>query len=278
MSGGERSSESGMQHVSLLLAYVDSSRSPEAYTTTVQVDMKREGVDLLGMRPPNDPRVQLLAELADETRYAVLERLEQGPASASELAERLDVSPTRLANHLRRLRDTGLVTVSHQGRLALYELAEPGLREIFSMLNGLRGAPPQTAQPVRVAATCYDHLAGQIGVALMDHLVQSRALEARHDEGELKLGPEAARGFAKLGVELPTKPARRTLAFSCMDPRIGRAHLGGQLGAQLATSLHQKGWLKPTTQPRRLELTPAGNKALQRLGIHLQEAADHGGS
>ncbi len=103
------------------------------------------------MRAANDPRVQLLAELADETRYAVLERLEQGPASASELAERLGVSPTRLANHLRRLRDAGLVAVSHQGRLALYELAEPGLREIFSMLNGLRGAPPRTGQPALAA-------------------------------------------------------------------------------------------------------------------------------
>ena len=226
------------------------------------------------MRPSNDARVQLLAELADETRYAVLERVEQGPASASELAERLDVSPTRLANHLRRLRDAGLVAVSHQGRLALYELAEPGLREIFSMLNGLRGAPPRTGRPVP-AATCYDHLAGQIGVALMDHLVQTRALEARDGEGQLKLGPEAARGFAKLGVELSTKPARRTLAFSCMDPRIGRPHLGGQLGAQLAASLRQKGWVKPTAQPRRLELTPAGNKALHRLGIRLEAAADH---
>ncbi len=223
----------------------------------------------------NDPRVQLLAELADDTRYAVLERLEQGPASASELAERLDVSPTQLANHLRRLRDTGLVAVSHQGRLALYELAEPGLREIFSMLNGLRGAPPRTGRPVQVAATCYDHLSGQIGVALMDHLIQSRALEARDGEGELKLGPEAARGFAEFGVELPTKPTRRTLAFSCMDSRIGRPHLGGQLGAQLAASLHQKGWVEPTAQPRRLELTPAGNKALHRLDIRLDSASDH---
>src|SRR5579863_4753390 len=198
------------------------------------------------MAAAKDPRVQLLAELADETRYAVLERLEQGPASASELAERLGASPTQLANHLRRLRDAGLVAVRHQGRLALYELAEPGLREIFSMLNGLRGAPPRTDRPAQLAATCYDHLAGQIGVALMDYLVQSRALAARDGEGELKLGPDAARGFAKLG-------------------------------AQLATSLSQKGWVKPTAEPRRLVLTPVGNKALRRLGIRL-EAGDHGGS
>ncbi len=226
------------------------------------------------MRAANDPRVQLLGELADETRYAVLERLEQGPASASELAERLGVSPTRLANHLRRLRDAGLVAVSHQGRLALYELAEPGLREIFSMLNGLRGTPPRTGRPA-LAATCYDHLAGQIGVALMDHLVQSRALEARDSEGELKLGPSAAGAFADLGVELPTKPSRRTLAFSCIDGRIGRPHLGGQLGAQLAASLRRQGWVKPTEQPRGLKLTPAGNKALHRLGIRLEAAADN---
>ena len=126
-----------------------------------------------------------------------------------------------------------------------------------------------------MAATCYDHLAGQVGVALMDHLVQSGALEARDGEGELKLGPEAARGFAELGVELPAKPARRMLAFSCMDSRIGRPHLGGQLGAQLAASLRQRGWIEPTAQPRRLELTPAGNKALHRLGIRLEAASDH---
>ena len=227
------------------------------------------------MAAARDARVQLLAELADETRYAALERLEQGPASAIELAERLDVSPTQLANHLRRLRDAGLVTVNHQGRLALYELAEPGLREIFSMLNGLRGAPPRAGRPVQMAATCYDHLAGQVGVVLMDHLVQSRALEGRDGEGELKLGPAAAGVFAELGVELPTKPARRTLAFSCIDGRIGRPHLGGQLGAQLAASLSRKGWVKPTAQPRGLKLTPAGSKALHRLGIRLQGAADH---
>ncbi|HWF72228.1 MAG TPA: helix-turn-helix domain-containing protein, partial [Solirubrobacteraceae bacterium] len=183
--------------------------------------------------------------------------------------------PTQLANHLRRLRDAGLVTVNHQGRLALYELAEPGLREIFSMLNGLRGAPPRTGRPVQMAATCYDHLAGQIGVALMDHLVQSRALEARDGEGELKLGPAAAGTFAELGVELPTKPPRRMLAFSCVDSRIGRPHLGGQLGAQLAASLRRQGWVKATEQPRGLKLTTTGDKALRRLGLRLQGAAGH---
>jgi DNA-binding transcriptional ArsR family regulator len=219
------------------------------------------------MRTPADPRVQLLAELADETRYTVLERLEEGPASAAELSELLRIAPTRLANHLRRLRDAGLVTVRHHGRLAIYQLAEPGLREIFSMLNGLRGTPAAAGGRVPDGATCYDHLAGQLGVALMDHLVQSGALRARDGEGELGLGPAAAGVLADLGVELPRTHLRRMLAFSCMDSHAGRPHLGGQLGAQLATSLRQRGWVEPTGQPRRLRVTPDGSAALRRLGI-----------
>jgi DNA-binding transcriptional ArsR family regulator len=225
---------------------------------------------------PSDPRVQLLAELADETRYAVLERLEEGPASASELSELLRVAPTRLANHLRRLRDAGLVTVSHHGRLAIYQLAEPGLREIFSMLNGLRGTPPKAGGRVPAGATCYDHLAGWLGVALMDHLVQSGALCARNDEGELGLGPAAAGVLAELGVELTRTRPRRTLAFSCMDSHAGRPHLGGHLGAQLATSLRQRGWTEPAERPRRLRVTPAGNRALGRLGIQISATPDPG--
>jgi DNA-binding transcriptional ArsR family regulator len=222
---------------------------------------------------PSDPRVQLLAELADDTRYAVLERLEEGPASASELGELLRAAPPRLANHLRRLRDAGLVTVSHHGRLATYQLAEPGLREIFSMLNGLRGAPPKAGSRVPAAAACYDHLAGGLGVELMDHLVRSGALRARDGEGELGLGPAAAGILADLGVELPRARPRRMLAFSCMDSHAGRPHLGGQLGAQLATSLRQRGWVESADRPRRLRVTPAGGRALRRLGIRVPAAA-----
>ncbi|MGA9858995.1 MAG: metalloregulator ArsR/SmtB family transcription factor [Solirubrobacteraceae bacterium] len=221
------------------------------------------------MHPVSDPRVQLLAELADETRYAVLERLERGPASASALAQRLGVSPTQLANHLRRLRDAGLVTVSHRGRLAVYELGEPGLREIFSMLNGLRGAAFQPGREVPAAATCYDHLAGRLGVALMDHLVEAGAVQARVGEGELTLGSTAEVAFAKLGVAVPAVPPRRMLAYACMDSLAGRPHLGGELGAQLAGALCERDWLVPSAEPRRMELTAAGRRALRRHGIRL---------
>jgi len=222
-----------------------------------------------GMVRSEDARVQLLIELADETRFAALERLERGPASASELAAALDVAPTQLANHLRRLRDAGLVSTQRHGRLTIYALAEPGLREIFAMLNGLRGGPLRLAPVPPAASTCYDHLAGQVGVGLLEHLVARGALIERAGEGELQLGAAAPREFAALGVDIAERPSRRMLAFACLDSRVGRPHLGGELGARLAVSLSERGWVRPGAQPRQLELTPAGRRGMRRVGVVL---------
>jgi DNA-binding transcriptional ArsR family regulator len=217
--------------------------------------------------PAADPRVQLLLELADETRFAVLERLETGPASATELAQMVGASPTQLANHLRRLRDAGLVRAHPRGRLAVYELAEPGLREIFSMLNGLRGRPRERAREVALATTCYDHLAGDLGVVLFEHLTDVGALRPREGEGELELGASAAADFAELGVALPAGRSRRMLAYACMDSLVGRPHLGGLLGARLAEALRGRGWVRDGEHRRELTLTSAGRRGLKRLGI-----------
>lgn len=216
-----------------------------------------------------DARVALLAELADETRFAALERLERGPASASELAAVLNVGPTQLANHLRRLREAGLVRAGRHGRLTIYELAEPGLREIFSMLNGLRGGAARAESEPPTAATCYDHLAGRLGVGLLEHLLSRGALIGREDEGELELGATAPAEFAQLGVEIPNAPSRRMRAYACMDSLVGRPHLGGELGALLSDSLVERGWIGPASRPRRLTLTPAGRRGLRRLGVAL---------
>ncbi len=223
------------------------------------------------MPEASDPRVELLALLADPTRFAVLERLERGPATATELARHVGASATGLANHLRRLRDAGLIAVRHDARLAIYSLAEPGLREIFSMVNGLRGRPVQPETDPPLARTCYDHLAGRLGVGLLEHLIGADALGAREGEGELHLGPEARSAFARLGVDLDGDggPARRMAAYACMDSGVGRPHLGGHLGARLASALHARGWVARGAEPRELQLTPPGRRALRRLGVEL---------
>lgn len=228
------------------------------------------------MRPRDDPRVRLLAELADPTRFGILERLERGPLTATALAQHLDVSATQLANHLRRLREANLVSVQHESRLAVYQLAEPGLREIFSMLNGLRGQSAAPAQPPPEAARCYDHVAGQLGVALFDHLVTNDALEPREGEGRLALGPRAEEVFESLGVSAPLTHGRRMPAYACLDSTLRRPHLGGQLGARIATSLSSRGWIRTDGASRRFTLTPTGRAGLAKLGISIGDGADVG--
>ena len=221
------------------------------------------------MSQRDDPRVRLLSDLADPTRFGILELLEQSPMTATALAQQLDVSPTQLANHLRRLRHANLVTVEHRSRLAVYELAEPGLREIFSMLNGLRERPDRPTDPAPDAGRCYDHLAGPLGVALFDHLVAEAALEPRPGEGEVTLGPGAVKTFQQLGVDEPLTAGRRTLAYACLDSTLRRPHLGGHLGARLADNLTTRGWIKATSRERQITLTDTGRAALAALGIQL---------
>jgi DNA-binding transcriptional ArsR family regulator len=208
-----------------------------------------------------DERVRLLEDLANPVRYGVLVRLERGSATAAELAVSLDVSPTQLANHLRRLRDRGLVATHRSGRHAAYELAEPGLRELFSVLNELRAEHPPKPPSVP-AGTCYDHLSGRLGVALFDALVERGAL-VPGDAG-VSLGERAADALVRFGVDLP-QPSRRLMAYACLDSSEGRPHLGGALGAELARSLIDRGWVVPEPGSRAARITPAGRRALAAL-------------
>jgi DNA-binding transcriptional ArsR family regulator len=209
-----------------------------------------------------DERVRLLEDLANPVRYGVLTRLERGPATASELAVALDVSPTVLANHLRRLRDRGLVAVHHEGRHAAYELAEPGLRELFSVLNGLRPRPAAEPVPSIVAGTCFDHLAGRLGVALFDALAEAGAIVP--EKGSVRLGEGAEAALARFGVAIPAA-RRRLMAYACLDRSEGRPHLGGALGAELATTLIERGWVEPQPGSRVARVTPEGERQLAAL-------------
>lgn len=221
------------------------------------------------MPASDDPRVDLLRDLADPTRLGILELLEQAPMTATALARQLDVSATQLANHLRRLRDAHLVTVEHHSRLATYALAEPGLREIFSMLNGLRERPDRPSDPPPDSLRCYDHLAGRLGVALFDYLVSEGALKPRRGQGTVALGPAAIEIFQKVGVKEPLTAGRRLPAYACLDSTLRRPHLGGQLGAQLVSSFQSRGWIQPAPEGRGITLTDKGRDALIALGVRL---------
>jgi DNA-binding transcriptional ArsR family regulator len=220
-------------------------------------------------RQRSDPRVPLLKELADPVRLRVIDRLGHvGPATVSELAGALALPMPQLSNHLRRLREAGLVEVERNGRHAVYALADEGLEALLPLLDRLTGriapAPPEPDDTD--GRTCYDHLGGRLGVALYRALLDRGALRDRPD-GTVELAdPEPLRA---LGVS-PPDPDRRRFAFECFDARQHAPHLAGALGDELLAGLVRRGWVERAKGSREVKLQPAGARGLERaLGLTL---------
>ncbi len=222
------------------------------------------------MSPSADPRVALLKELSDPLRLSVIDRLgHRGPATVSQLATELETTLPQLSNHLKRLREAQLVRVTRTGRHAIYELSDPGLEVLLPLLDRITGrlTPPPPERPMtdyRRAHTCYDHLAGRLGVALYRALLDRAALRALPD-GTVELGPAATETFASIGIDTAQLPKdRRRFAFECLDVVEHAPHLAGIVGDTVAAAFTQKGWITPEPNSRTLQLNPRGLKALRR--------------
>src|SRR5919199_5508637 len=163
-----------------------------------------------------DPRIDLLRQLADPVRLRIVDLLgHRGPMTPSEMAAHLRLAPSLLSNHLRRLREGGIVGVERHGRVAVYSLADEGLQVLLPVLDRITGriAPVAPEPDERDGRTCYEHLAGRLGVSLYAALLERGALRARAD-GTVELGPEPG-ALERLGVELAPDPRRR-FAFECL--------------------------------------------------------------
>lgn len=214
------------------------------------------------------------AGLADPLRLAVLDMLAAtGPRTASEIGLALGVSGSRLGNHLAKLRQAELVTVTRHGRQAIYELASPRIRDVLGAFAALPGVPAaggpnpddDTVDDLALARTCYGHLGGRVGVGLFDHLVRMGAIEVAEDPmGDISVRPEGAAFLDReWGVDLGRlSPGRRRLAYPCLDWSEHRPHLGGVLADALLAGLLDKGLLARRSDSRILDLTRRGRKIL----------------
>jgi DNA-binding transcriptional ArsR family regulator len=221
----------------------------------------------------DDPRIALLKELADPLRLRVVNRLGHlGPASVSELANEFQVPLPQLSNHLRRLRDAGIVSVERNGRHATYDLANSGVEVLLPLLDRITGHVVADLAPERPdfadCRTCYRHLAGRLGTRIYDALVERGALRPEVD-GTVELGPSADAVFGALSVatDRPTG-TRKRFAFECLDATERRPHLAGLMGDRVAEALAAKGWVEPGDEPRVLQITASGKRGLRRtLGV-----------
>jgi DNA-binding transcriptional ArsR family regulator len=208
----------------------------------------------------------LARELSDPIRLTVLQLLAaEGPHTLSQLADALGVTPPRLGNHLARLRSAGLVGVEHTGRHAVYRVAAPGLGDVLAALSRYADAGPYHPRaPADLARTCYDHLAGRLGVAVFSALVDHGALTPPDGRGELTLGPDPS-FFADLGVDLDAVvTGRRKAATACLDRTRRLPHLGGALGRAVLDAFTGDGIVAPAGD-RTLVVTPEGAARLPAL-------------
>jgi len=220
------------------------------------------------------------ALIADPARAAILMALMDGRAHpASTLAYAANLSPQAASNHLAKLLDGGMVLVEAEGRHRYYRLARP---EIAAALEALQALAPRVraideprspeARRLRAARTCYDHLAGRLGVAIAQAMEARGLLSAPANEpaGKLYGLTEAgARWFEEFGVDLPAAmPRHRPPARRCLDWTERRHHLAGPLGAALLKRLLALGWVIRNPGNRAVTVTPAGAEGLRRsLGI-----------
>jgi DNA-binding transcriptional ArsR family regulator len=224
---------------------------------------------------------EVAALVGDPARANMLAALMDGRAlTASELAYLARVTPQTASAHLAKLTGSHLLSVTSQGRHRYFKLASP---LVGRMLEGImavaaieaprrhRPASPKDAA-LRQARTCYDHLAGRVGVALADALMNEGHVVLSEDGGTVTDSGGAL--FRSIGIDLDAgRPRQRCFCRPCLDWSERRPHLAGALGAALATTAFERGWTLRLRDTRAVAVTKPGEVAMTRLFGPLMGAA-----
>ena len=232
--------------------------------------------------------------LAEPTRARVLLALmDRRALPASVLAREAGVAPSTASAHLGKLIDAGFLAVEQHGRHRYYRLSGPPVAEVIEALGAVAPEAPvrslregTRAHALRQARTCYDHLAGRLGTAVMGALIERGALTggdgrfdpetaqqdrlsaAGHDV-RYELTPDGVALLRDLGLELDDRPAIRY----CVDWSEQRHHLAGRVGAALTQRMFELDWIRRARTPRAVRVTDAGREGLRDvLGCELSQS------
>jgi DNA-binding transcriptional ArsR family regulator len=222
------------------------------------------------------PVVPQLAEVAqlvgDPGRANILSTLMDGRAlTAKELAIVAGVTAQTASSHLAKLVERELLSVEKRGPRRFYRLATPLVaRMLEGIMNVAVTGPPRFRPPSRIdsemrrARTCYDHLAGELGVAVTDAMIERRYLILDADAGELTA--EGSGFLVDIGVDL-TAPVRSRRAFCrpCLDWSERRPHLAGRVGAAIAHLGFERDWIRRRRLGRSVEITEGGVVAFKEM-------------
>jgi DNA-binding transcriptional ArsR family regulator len=223
---------------------------------------------------------EIAALVGNPARANILEALLAGPAlTAGELAHAAGVSAQTASGHLARMTEARLLAVARQGRHAYYRLGSPQIAQMLEAIMAVAAdalpRPPRWrgGEALRNARTCYDHLAGRLGVALADALAARNHVVLNEDGGEVT--PAGAAFLADFGLDLDALGrGRRIFCRPCLDWSERRPHLAGALGAALAGRCFDLGWVARRHGSRALDISRAGEHGFARsFAIALSLAA-----
>jgi DNA-binding transcriptional ArsR family regulator len=209
----------------------------------------------------------IAALVGDPARARILSALMSGMAlTATELALEAEVVPSTASSHLAKLVDKQILRVEKQGRHRYYRLDGDEIAEMLESLMGVaaRRAPRLRLGPsdpaMRIARVCYDHLAGERGVALLASLREHGMLDGCDSLAITQRGEEA---LTRFGINLERlRTSRRPLCRPCLDWSERRHHLGGALGAAILDRLFALRWARRETSSRAVRFSITGEQAL----------------
>jgi DNA-binding transcriptional ArsR family regulator len=221
--------------------------------------------------------VEVAALVGDTARATMLAALMGGQAlTASELAFLAHISRPTASGHLAKLVEARLLAVTRRRRFSYYRIASPlvaGMLESIKAVAAIELPPryqPRSArdEALRFARTCYDHVAGRLGVAIADGLVAKGYVVLSDEGGEVTdAGMTFLTGF---GADLSARRGRRIFCRACLDWSERRYHVGGLVGAEIWRCCTERGWLKRERDGRVLQVTPAGRAGLaETFGVVL---------
>lgn len=211
--------------------------------------------------------VEVAALVGDTARATMLAALMGGESlTGSELAFLARVSRPTASEHLSKLVAARLISMRKNGRFSYYRIASPLVAQMLESMIAVAAieVPPRhqprsaSEERLRFARTCYDHLAGRLGVALADALVAKECVNLDDDGGEVTSA--GRRFFCDFGLDLSSKSrSRRIFCRPCLDWSERRYHVAGLIGAELCRRCLELGWLARERDTRALRVTPAGD-------------------
>ncbi len=222
--------------------------------------------------------VEVAALVGDTARATMLAALMGGQAlTSSELAALAGVSRPTASEHLAKLVGARLLAVTQKRRNRYYRIASPLVARMLESIKAVAAIEtpvryrPRSAQDdaLRFARTCYDHLAGTLGVAIADALAAKKYLVLSEEGGAVT--PAGARFLKTFGVALTAKSSgRRIFCRACLDWSERRYHVAGLVGAEIWRRCLELGWVSRQRGTRAVRLTAAGRRGLREaFGVQL---------